>query len=247
MRELEKMFREVDKLYREFDKLSREREERMTIFTEQFWVRRETELAEIRPSKISSPPSKDHSHQPVSDHFVSQLETMEATFTESQTYVPVRIGQVAYVLKSGRHLSRQRRHQMAQTLSRVQDILGRGFKKVGDGIAALLKAVKDGLLPETKGYKSLQENFAEFLEGISHLSVLHDLAAKAYSKGLITMSGKKEAFATCNGMSIDVQANNFLELIQTRIKRDPKAYDVFLDILRSEPAYEHLVSLAGGT
>ena len=206
-----------------------------------FFIQPRKEVIISRPVPPQRPVD---THQPVEDH-VSQLTRIQETLEESQSYVPVRIAQVADVLKSEMPLSPQRRHQMAQTLSRVQHVLGRGFKKVGDGIAALLKAVKDGLLPKTKGYKSLQENFAEFLEGISHLSVLHDLAVKAYSKGLITKNGKKEAFAT--GMSIDVQANNFLELIETRIKRDPKAYDVFLDILGSEPAYEQLVYLAGGT
>ena len=206
-----------------------------------FFIQTQKEVTISRPVLSQRPVD---TCQPVEDH-VSQLTRIQETVAESQSTVPDHIAQVVDVLKSEMPLSQQRRDHMARTLSRVQDILGRGFKKVGDGIAALLKAVKDGLLPKTKGYKALQENFAEFLEGISHLSVLHDLAVKAYSKGLITKNGKKEAFAT--GMSINVQANNFLELIETRIKRDQKAYDVFLDILRTEPAYEQLVYLAGGT
>ena len=218
-----------------WEKLWRVWEEGRITSAEKFWDMWKDEMVGI----FSLPTTR-----PSKDHFVLRLETMEATLEESQSYVPVRIAQVVDVLKSGQHLSRQRRHQMAETLSRVQDTLSQGFKKVGDGIAALLKAVKDGLLPETKGYKALQENFAEFLQGISHISVLHDLAVKAYSKGLISENAKNEAFAT--GIPLAAEANKFLGLIQTRIKRDPKAYDAFLDILRSEPGYEHLVSLAGG-
>ena len=136
--------------------------------------------------------------QPMSDHFVSELETMKATVEGSRSYVPSKIAQVADTLESGRYLSRQRRHQMAQALLRVQDVFGQGFKKVGDGITALLKTVKDGLLPETKGYKALQEHFAEFLQGISHLSTLHDLAVKAYSKGLISENAKERSFCHWN-------------------------------------------------
>lgn len=227
-----------------WEELCRKWEEGKISSTKTFWFRWRIQLR-CMLSALLSALSKNRSRQPMSDHFVSQLETMRATLEESQDYVPVRISQVADVLKSGRHLSRQRRHQMAETLSRVQTTLGRGFKKVSDGIITLLKAVKDGLLPEMKGYKALQENFAEFLQGISHLYVLHDLAVKAYSKGLISENAKNEVFAT--GIPLAAQANNFLGLIRTRIKRDSKAYDVFLDILRSEPAYEHLVSLAGGT
>ena len=231
-----------------WEKLWREWEEGKITSTEEFCERWATEMACMiipRPTAPLSPRSKDHSHQSTSDHFVSELETMKATLEGSQSYVPGKIAQVSDALESGWYLSRQRRHQMAQTLSRVQDTLDRSVKKFGDGIAALLQAIKDGLLPEAKGCKALQENFAEFLQGISQLSTLHDLAVKAYSKGLISENAKNEAFAT--GMSLDVQANNFLGLIRTRIKRDQRAYEAFLDILRSDPAYEHLVTLAGGS
>ena len=68
---------------------------------------------------------------------------------------------------------------------------------------------------------------------------------KAHSKGLISRNGKREVFAP--GGSALEKANNFLELIRARIKRDRKAYDMFVGILKNEPAYEHLVVLAGGT
>ena len=212
----------------------------------------------ISPTVFYTQPLSDHQNdpsysQPTVSHdtpregsdVVSQLKMMQATVEESQEYAPSRIAQVEDVLKSKRPLSRDERNQIAQTLARVRDVLGRGFKKVGEGIAALLEAIQDGFHPVTKGYKALQENFSELLQGISQLSVLHDLASKAYAKGLISESGKDEAFVI--GISPAMQANSFLKLIQSRIKRDQKAYDEFVGILKSEPAYAHLVALAGVT
>ena len=212
----------------------------------------------ISPTVFYTQPLSDHQNdppysQPAVSHdtpregsdVVSQLKMMQATVEESQDYAPSRIAQVEDVLKSKRPLSRDKRNQIAQTLARVRDVLGRGFKKVGEGIAALLEAIQDGFLPVTKGYKALQENFSELVQGVSQLSVLHDLALKAYSKGLISESGMDEAFVI--GISSTVRANGFLKLIRSRIKRDRKAYDEFVGILKSEPAYAHLVALAGVT
>ena len=83
---------------------------------------------------------------------------------------------------------------------------------MGEGIATLIKAFQNGLAPETKGYKALQENFAEFIQGISQLSILHDLAVRAHSKGLISQNGMDQAFTP--GVSALEKAKNFLELIR---------------------------------
>lgn len=173
----------------------------------------------------------------------SQFKIMQKNLDETQGYVSVEVAKVTGMLKSDLPLSEHIRHQMAQTLSRAQDMLSRGCKKIGNGIAALSKKISEA---KTKGYKTIQENFYLLKEQISQLSVLQDLAVKAYSKGLINAEGKNEAFVT-GILSPGEKANSFLELIRMRIKGDQKAYDVFLDILRSEPAYEHLVPLAGGT
>ena len=191
--------------------------------------------------------SHDDSHQPSvgqQEWYATQLEVMQAALDESHVSVPVKIAQVTEVLQSEHALSRDKRNQMAQTLESVQDTLGRGFKKMGEGIAALLRAVRNGLLPVTSGYKALQEHFDELLQGISQLSVLHDLASKAYSKGLIT-DGQMSDMMSTNGVSSRKLASDFLFAIRSRVKRDGKAFDKFVAILKSEPAYEHLVALVG--
>ena len=72
------------------------------------------------------------------------------------------------------------------------------------------------------------------------------LAAKAYSKGLITQGQMTQALSA-NGLTPMKLASDFLIAIQNRIKRDEKAFDKFVAILKSEPAYEHLVTLVGAT
>ena len=108
-----------------------------------------------------------------------------------------------------------------------------------------MSANKDGsILPRTRGYKALPENFHDLQKAISHPSVLHDLASNCYSKGLITAAEKNAAFSI--GIDPTTLANNFLDLICSRVK-DKKKYDMFLNVLRSEPAYENLLILAGGS
>ena len=67
------------------------------------------------------------------------------------------------------------------------------------------------------------------------------LTAKAYSRDLITseikgviLSGKSTEFK---------EANVLLSAIQEKNKTDPSAFDTFIEILRSEPAYEHLADM----
>ena len=237
--------------------LWREWEDGTIPSTREFWERWNREVLKMwvtyYPSKRFEPystssrsQSHDGSHQPSvgqQEWYATQLEMMQAARDESHISVPVKIAQVTEALQSEHALSRDKRNQMGQTLESVRDTLGRGFKKMGEGIAALLRAVRDGLLPVTSGYKALQEHFDELLQGISQLSVLHDLASKAYSKGLITRAQKSSAFAY--GMNIEQQANSFLEAIESRVRRDKKAFDKFVSILKSEPAYEHLVALVG--
>ena len=222
-------------------------EERETKDTRWFWRCWGGEVMLLNSLLPPVEPTSDDPHKLVNGYtsdFESRLKTMQSTLEESQAYAPAQIAQVAAVLESPHHLSRKKRHGTAQTLVRVQRTLSQGFEKLEEGIATLLKAVQNGLAPETKGYKALQENFDEFVQATS-LTILDELALKAYSKGLISRNGKEEILAP--GGSGLGKANKFLELIRARIKRDGKAYDTFVSILKSEPAYHHLVTLAGGT
>lgn len=154
---------------------------------------------------------------------------------------------ITEVINSG-HVTKPKKIRLNKILTKIGDNLAlfRRLSGLVSGLTSLCNGFQDGsLLQVTKGYTALEENFDELLQQISQLPVLRDLASKAYSKGLITQVEKDEAFT--GGASAQVLANNFLELIRSRIKRDVKAYNTFLGILASEAAYESLFVLAGGT
>ena len=174
-----------------------------------------------------------------------RLQQMRDVLEEAQASVPTKLNKIERMLNRSGPLSRVKRTYMAQMVGKMKDGIHKRFSIISKGISAILAAIKDGSLPSmTKGYKALQENFDKFLSELSQLSVLHNLASKCYSKGLITVAEKNAAFST--GMDATTLANNFLDLICSRVK-DKKKYGMFLDILRSEPAYENLLILAGGS
>ena len=188
----------------------------------------------------SQSPSEDHSQSPSEGSHDDRASQLQATLEKIGFSAPTQLEEVANALKSGQVLTQSKRKKMAKSLTRVIE----KFRKVSNGISALLQAIQDGsLLPVTKGYKALQKNFNELLHEFSQRSVLRDVAAKCYSEGLITESEKNEAFNEGDIMRI---SNNFLQLIYSRIKRDGKAYETFLGILSTEPAYSSILVLAGG-
>ena len=90
------------------------------------------------------------------------------------------------------------------------------------------------------GYTAIQKHYDELLGALTNMGMLQ-LTAKAYSRDLITyeiksiiLSGKSTEFK---------EANILLSAIQEKIKTDPSAFDTFIEILRSEPAYEHLADM----
>ena len=88
------------------------------------------------------------------------------------------------------------------------------------------------------GSTAIQKHFAELWEALSELGML-EVTAKAYTKGLITGEVKK-TISSVNGTSEGIKAHLLLSAIEGRIRSDQSAFDTFVDILRSEPAYEHL-------
>ena len=90
------------------------------------------------------------------------------------------------------------------------------------------------------GYTAIQKHYDELLGALANMGMLQ-LTAKAYSRDLITnaiksiiLSGKSTEFK---------EANILLSAIQEKMKTDPSAFDTFIEILRSEPAYEHLADM----
>ena len=84
------------------------------------------------------------------------------------------------------------------------------------------------------GYTAIQKHHDELLGALANMGMLQ-LTAKAYSRDMVTneiksiiLSGKSTEFT-----------NILLSAIQEKIKTDPSAFDTFIEILRSEPAYEH--------
>ena len=68
---------------------------------------------------------------------------------------------------------------------------------------------------------------------------MEGLATKFFSKGLITVEVKDAVFSQ-NAKSAGEKANTLLSAIQGRIKIDQSAFDTFVGILESEPAYQPL-------
>ena len=190
-----------------------------------------------------APMSTDGSPQTL----LSEMQTIQGSLKKTGASISPELTEVSQILQSGNLTKRKRNFldRIVATIHGKLSTLRGGIDRLGEKIASLAGSIIDGsFLHATRGYKAIQEHFNELLKHVSQQSVLHDLASKAYSKGLITADEKNAAFAP--GISLEVQANNFLELIRDRIKRDKKKYDTFIGILKTEAAYENLVILAGG-
>ena len=90
------------------------------------------------------------------------------------------------------------------------------------------------------GYTAIQEHYDKLLGALTNMGML-EVAAKAYSKGLITPEIRDSVFSRkCAELK---EANVLLSAVQEKIKTDPSAFDTFIKILRSERAYEHLADM----
>ena len=141
-------------------------------------------------------------------------------------------------------------------LKRKRRIVGFGFlKPIVREVAALRKTLASGFSNIKAAMHSLftskcssgcsedgdivlRKHFAELVDKVSKLGML-DITLKAYQEELIT-DEIKNIILSVNGASEGVKANILLSAIKERIKGDPSAFDTFVKILRSEPAYEHL-------
>ena len=176
----------------------------------------------------------------ISEYCIEELTQMQTLVVANQPVLAT-ISQVAKALPSNRFLNARKMVQMLESaVSKLEPF----FEMMGKGLGNVMTIVQDGLLPVTSGYNAIRKHFRELSQGISQPSVYQDLASEAYSEELITQAQLNEAFST-NGASPMKQATDFLIAIQNRIKRDKKAFDKFVSILKKEPAYEHLVALVG--
>ena len=112
-----------------------------------------------------------------------------------------------------------------------------GFTNITDAIRSLFTSKRSFGYSED-GHTVIREHFHELVDAVSRLGML-DVTLQAYSKGLITDEVKNTVLSV-NGTSEGVRANILVSAIKERIKGDPSAFDAFVEILRSEPAYKHL-------
>ena len=87
------------------------------------------------------------------------------------------------------------------------------------------------------GFAEIQKHFNELLDALSNMG-MDEIAAEAYSKGLI--SDQIKQFVLSSDGTSTKKANALLTAIQVRIKTDPNTFDTFVEILRSQPAYQPL-------
>ena len=118
------------------------------------------------------------------------------------------------------------------------------LQKTVSGLANIKDAIRNLLISKCissycgEGYAAIREHFDELWGAISKLAML-EVTTKAYSKGFITSEVKDTIFSV-NGTSVGVKADTLLSAIQEQIKTDQSAFDPFVEILRSEPAYGQL-------
>ena len=88
------------------------------------------------------------------------------------------------------------------------------------------------------GYAAIRKDYDKLLGALTNMGML-EVTASAYSRGLITGEIRDIIFS-------GKEANVLLSAIQEKIKTDPSAFDIFIEILRSERAYERLANMLMG-
>ena len=172
-----------------------------------------------------------HLAQETTDSLEAKVEMISGIAADSLSRIEAKLkmpGKIAGHLK-----------KIASELAKLAKVLESGFTQVKDTIRSLFTS-KCSPSYGGDGYTAIQKHFNELWGTLSEHGMF-EVTTKAYSKGLITREVKKTVFSE-NGTSEGRKADLLLSAIQVRIKTDPHAFDTFVDILRSEPAYQHLVN-----
>ena len=127
--------------------------------------------------------------------------------------------------------------KIVSQLGTLQKTLVSGLANIKDAIRSLFTS-KHSSSYGGDGYAAIQKHFDELWGALSELGML-EITAKVYAKGWITREVKKTIFSE-NGTSEGRKADLLLSAIQERIRSDQSAFDTFVEILRSEPAYNFL-------
>ena len=143
-------------------------------------------------------------------------------------------------LKRRVNIAGQLKKKIVSQLGTLQKMLVSGLANIRDAIQSFFTS-KHSSSYGGDGYTAILKHFDELWGALSELGML-EITAKAYTKGLITREVKKTIFLE-NGTSEGRKADLLLSAIQERIRTDQSAFDTFVEILRSERAYNHLADM----
>ena len=173
-----------------------------------------------------------------SSHLAQETrESLEAKVEMISCIVAVSLSLIETLLKMPGKVAGHLKKKIISQLGTLQKILVSELANIRDAIQSFFTSKRSSSYGGD-GYAAIQEHFGELWGAISRLGML-ELTTKAYSKGLITTEVKETIFSV-NGTSKGIKADLLLSAIQERIRADQSAFDTFVEILRSEPAYEHL-------
>lgn len=150
------------------------------------------------------------------------------------------LSRIEAMLKMPGKVAGHLKKKIISQLGTLQKTLVSGLANIRNTIQSLF-ASKCSSSYGGDGYAAIQEHFGELWGAISRLGML-ELTTKAYSKGLISTELKDTIFSV-NGTSEGRKADRLLSAIQERIRADQSAFDTFVEILRSESAYNHLADM----
>ena len=145
------------------------------------------------------------------------------------------------------HLAQETSQSLGAEVEKKVTVTARYLESIASKVSVILllvanirQNVSSGSSCPRGSYTAIQKHYDELLGALANMGMLQ-LKAKAYSRDVITseiksiiLSGKSTEFK---------EANILLSAIQGKIKTDPSAFDTFIEILRSEPAYEHLADM----
>ena len=173
-----------------------------------------------------------HLAQETPDSLEAEVEMISGIAADSLSRIQAK-------LKRRGNIAGQLKKKIVSQLGTLQKTLVSGLANIRDAIQSLF-ASKRSSSYDGDGYAAIQEHFDELWGAVSRFGML-ELTTKAYSKGLITTEVKETIFSV-NGTSNGIKADLLLSAIQERIRADQSAFDTFVEILRSESAYNHLAN-----
>ena len=165
----------------------------------------------------------------------AEVETLQTDATDSFLRIEAKLKRLKRLKKEGRIAGFLK--PIVHEVAALRKKLVSGFTNIKDAMRSFFTSKRSFGCGED-GDTVIREHFHELVDAVSQLG-MHDITLEAYSKGLIT-DEVKNTVLSMNGTSEGVKANILVSAIKQRIKGDPSAFNMFVEILRSDPAYKHL-------